>query len=150
MEVPRTPPIIVAMKAIPDDVDAEELVEWSNDVIEGLIKGGIKVFSYACDGTAVERKVQTLLMAKHQGTKATYPIIHPVNGFVDVEIIYVYGQPVVMIQDSKHALKMYRNNLTSGARLLVLGNFVTMFRMLIEMEARGCPIYHRDVHRLDR
>ena len=82
------PPIIVAAKAIKEDLNAEELVEWSNNVLVGLILKGIKVFSYSSDGTAVERKVQTLLMQKHRGTKATYPVIHPTKGFVDVEVIY--------------------------------------------------------------
>ena len=87
MEIPRMPPIIVAMKCILESVNAEELAEWSDEILVGLIKAGIKVFSYACDSTVVERKVETILMEKYMGTKAVFPIVHPSKGFVDVVII---------------------------------------------------------------
>ena len=121
------PLIIVTMKCVPESVNVEELAEWSDEILVGLIKAGIKVFSYVCDGILVERKAKTILIEKYMGTKAVFPIVHLSKGFVDIKIIYIYGQPVVMIQDSKHALKTYRNNITSGARLLVFGNFVTSF-----------------------
>ena len=142
------PPIIITMKCIPETLGAEELAEWSNEIIVGLIQAGIKVFLYACDGTAVERKVQTLLMQMYRGTTAVFSIVHPTSGFIDIEGIYIYGQLVVMIQDSKHALKTYWNNITSGARLIVLGNYVALFCMLLEMEVHGGPLPHRDVSQL--
>ena len=58
-----------------------------------------------------------------------------------------------MIQDSKHAAKTLRNNLFSGAHTLVLGNHLAMYFYVCDMAFSGlpgCPLYHRDVEKLDR
>ncbi|KAF8988922.1 hypothetical protein BDQ17DRAFT_1257414 [Cyathus striatus] len=56
-----------------------------------------------------------------------------------------------IIQDSKHALKTFRNNLFSGVRLLVFRNYFAAFRRIRQMaDEKGSPIYLRDVDRLDR
>lgn len=56
-----------------------------------------------------------------------------------------------MIQDSKHALKTFRNNLFSGARLLALGNFTAIYNHIREIATEdGTPLYKRDVEKLDR
>lgn len=56
-----------------------------------------------------------------------------------------------VIQDSKHALKTFWNNLFSGVCLLVLGNFTVMYCHIrdIAMED-GTPLFKRDVEKLDR
>lgn len=56
-----------------------------------------------------------------------------------------------MIQDSKHGLKTFRNNLFSGARFLALGNHVAYFQQVFDIASEnGTPLYFRDVSRLDR
>lgn len=56
-----------------------------------------------------------------------------------------------MIQDSKHALKTFRNNLFSGARLLALGNFTAIYNHIHEIAMEdGTPLYKCDVEKLDR
>jgi hypothetical protein len=56
-----------------------------------------------------------------------------------------------MIQDSKHALKTFRNNLFSGARLLTFGNYTAIFQRIRDMAFEtGSPLYRRDVDKLDR
>lgn len=56
-----------------------------------------------------------------------------------------------MIQDSKHALKTFRNNLFSGARLLHFGNYAAFFQQVYNIAfEEGSPLYHRDVQKLDR
>lgn len=54
-------PIIVAFAPIADTMGAEALSHMSQKILEGLITRDIKVISYACDGTEVERAVQRLL-----------------------------------------------------------------------------------------
>jgi hypothetical protein len=55
------------------------------------------------------------------------------------------------VQDSKHALKTLRNNLFSGARFLVFGNFIAMYRHLLEVAlGDGTPLHMRDVTKVDR
>lgn len=72
---------------------------------------------------------------------------------MDSSVVYgVYrGQTLCMVQDSKHALKTVRNNLFSGARLLVLGNFTaTYLNILYLVQGDSTPLYLRDVVKLDR
>ncbi|KAF9034205.1 hypothetical protein BDZ89DRAFT_1111113 [Hymenopellis radicata] len=70
---------------------------------------------------------------------------------IKVEIPIFYGQPVAMIQDSKHALKTFRNNLFAGARFLVFGNFASFYEQIRQMsKEKGTTLYPRDVERLDR
>lgn len=129
MQIPQIPPIIVAAKAIADNLKANVLFEYSKEVIEGLIKRGIKITSYLCDSTENERNMQWQFLQHYQGTAATYLIPHlrPTEGMVDMRFIYILGQAVTMVQDSKHALKTYCGNATSGAHLLVLGNYTVLF-----------------------
>ena len=55
-----------------------------------------------------------------------------------------------MVQDLKHALKTLRNNLFSGAHLLVMGNFTAMYqRIYIATKGVGSLIYSCDVTKVD-
>jgi hypothetical protein len=63
----------------------------------------------------------------------------------------IYGQYVTAIQDPKHGRKTSRNNLFSGARLLVLGNHTACYEDVRLMACeKDSPLYWRDVDRLDR
>ncbi len=54
--------------------------------------------------------------------------------------------PIITVQDPKHAKKTARNQLHSGARLLVLGNNVILYRHLLTLaQAENHAIYIRDV-----
>ena len=121
-------------------------------VLFGLINQKIQVVSYSCDGTEVERKVQRLILGEatdfHQ-----YTIKSPRQGMPDttVTIPVINGQPICLLQDSKHALKTLRNNLFSGARLLAFGNHTMLYATIRDLAfSDGSPIYHRDVEKLDR
>jgi hypothetical protein len=141
----------VAAIPIANNLDAKVLLELLEKVVNGLIDRGIQVVSYACDGTEVERSVQRLFMEKAE--KIEYVIKNPRSGPHDTQIIIVKyrAQAMCMIQDSKHALKTFRNNLFSGARLLMLGNFTAMYNHIREMAMEdGTPLYKRDVDKLDR
>jgi hypothetical protein len=145
--------MIVAAEAIPNDLTTEVLYEKSREVIDGLKRHGVNVVSYACDGTQVERSVQDLLVARATG-HISHTIPDPEDGHrYEIRIPMYRLSPVVMIQDSKHAAKTLRNNLFSGARALVLGNHVAMYSYVRDMafsDLPGCPLYHRDVEKLDR
>lgn len=75
---------------------------------------------------------------------------HPNCPDTKVTIAVIQGQPICMIQDLKHALKTFRNNLFSGARLLTFGNYTTVFQRIQEMAFEpGSLLYHCDVDKLD-
>lgn len=152
MPLPNVTPLIVAAIPIANDLDADTLFGYLQKVLDGLIARGIQVISYACDGTEVERSVQRLLVERAE-RRIEHIIKNPRSGAPDTKVtIAVYhGQPMCMIQDSKHALKTFRNNLFSGARLLTLGNYTAMYRHIRELaEKDGSPLYRRDVEKLDR
>lgn len=107
-------------------MDAPALCILLKKVVDGLIERAISILSYACDGTEVERAVQKLFLDLCEQQHIT--IKNPCAGCKDTVVTYgMYrGQAICMVQDSKHALKTLRNNLFSGARLLVLGNYPAM------------------------
>ena len=152
-EVPKMPPILVAVMAIVDELDAEERTYMSVAVLEGLIKRKIKVISCSHDRTSVERRTQALINERFMHSRLKYTISDPSGGdnpAVSLDITVIHGQPLVMVQDSKHALKTYRNNLSSGARALVAGNQLMLFRHIADMVNQGGPVYPRDVFNSDR
>lgn len=146
------PPLILAAKAIPNNLDAEDLYDYSVQIIRGLVRRGIQCISYACDGTETERSVQRLLKAGAERL-FTYSIKHPDSKFPDIviTIAMIDGQLVAIIQDSKHGLKTVRNNFFTGAKLLTLGNHLVMYSYARDLAfGSGSPLYHRDVEKTDR
>ena len=148
------PTIVVAAEAIANDLPADKLYFKSKRVIEGLQSHSVNVISYASDGAAVERAVQDLLIS---GAKAVLSIKVPdpeeQHHILQIPLFGPTGSPVVMVQDSKHVLKTLRNNLFSGARLLVLGNETAMYSQVRDIafsDQPNGPLYRRDVEKMDQ
>ncbi|TCD62510.1 hypothetical protein EIP91_006784 [Steccherinum ochraceum] len=150
--LPKAPPIIVAARAISESNDAISLVGYLEPILHGLLERHVRVVSYSSDGTTIERNVQHSLLKTAdrveevvvKGSRAGVPAIR-------VKFPVIRGQPIAMVQDSKHALKTFRNNLFSGARLLVLGNFIPGFDHILDIAlSPDSPLYHRDVLKVDR
>lgn len=145
-------PIILAVLPISDSESSSDLLPHLTKILHGLIKQKVQIVSYSCDGTELERKVQRLIL-NEAGTQIKYRIKNPRKGMPDTNIIIpvINGQPVCLIQDSKHALKTLRNNLFSGARLLTLGNYTMLYATIRDLAfSAGSPLYRRDVEKLDR
>lgn len=149
--------MIIAAEAIPDNLSVETLYPKSRNVIEGLKRHGVDVVSYACDGTQVECNIQDALVSNAKNT-LSIRLPEPDPEEEDDYVIRIpmfgpgAGSPVVMVQDSKHALKTFRNNLFSGARALALGNHVAMYSQVraVAFGDPPGPIYRRDVEKMDR
>lgn len=157
MSVPcsRITPIIVAAMPIVEKNSAEQLFSMLKLILDGLIDRGIHVVSYASDGTDVERQVSEMLFTLGERRGYTIPNQLSHLGEEDdtfIEYAVYRGKPICVIQDSKHGLKTMRNNLFSGARLLVLGNHVAAYRRIRDMaNASDSPLPERDVNeKLDR
>ena len=157
LQVPLTwiPTLIVSALAIPDQVNAEDLLGYLWQIITGLLSRGIKVSSYASDGSSIEHCLQRLLECR--ATRSEYLVIkHPREGTDtnnDIKIpIHFFGlQPIATIQDPKHLLKTFRNNLYLGARLLTLPNHVLLYSHVRNMSmAADSPIFRRDIDKVDR
>ena len=147
--MPKVTPIIVAALPI-NAMDAPALFILLKRVLDGLFEKGIRVVSYASDGTVVERSVQRLLLAEL--TPIRYSIKNPRLGCDPTVIDFgtYHGQVICIIQDSKHTLKTLRNNLFSGARLLTFGNFISTYRHIANIaQGAGTPLFSRDVKKVD-
>ncbi|KAJ7488492.1 hypothetical protein B0H11DRAFT_2406543, partial [Mycena galericulata] len=150
--LPGITPLVVAAMPIRDDMSADELLIPLETILYGLTERNICVISYACDGTETERSLQRKLVERAKKV-IEYKVTSPIPSAPDLElkIATFNGYPVVMLQDSKHALKTFRNNLFSGARMLTFGNFTAIFRRIHAMAmSADSPMYRRDVERLDR
>ncbi|KAF8228715.1 hypothetical protein L208DRAFT_1485664 [Tricholoma matsutake] len=148
--IPKVPTMVIASLGI-NDLNAETLIEYWWQVIQGLLSWNIEVRSYACDGTSVERSVQKLLKAR--ATRViTYKIIHPGINQLPIPIsIPVFGEnPIANIQDPKHGLKTYRNNIFLGARVITFPHHVIMYSQVRAIAFEDGPLYHHDVEKLDR
>ncbi|KAF7291442.1 hypothetical protein MIND_01289300 [Mycena indigotica] len=152
VQAPGSTPILLhAMPIGSKNWPAEKLEPYSLTLLTGLIERGIRVVSYACDGTESERAIQRLLV-EHADQRIEYEIPGD-DDSANFKIVIgrFRGQQVAMIQDSKHALKTFRNNLFSGARILTLGNHIAHFAQIYQVAfEEGSPLYHRDVEKLDR
>ncbi|KAJ3817168.1 hypothetical protein F5880DRAFT_1618539 [Lentinula raphanica] len=150
--LPDIPPFVIAAIPILDSMSVPDLLELHKKIIFGLLKHRVKVISYACDGTENERGVQQAFLSIADSViEHTIPDPHPGQPPLVIRIPVFGKQPIVMIQDSKHALKTFRNNLFSGARLLVLGNYLAMYRDIHALAFEdGSPLYHRDVEKVDK
>jgi hypothetical protein len=145
-------PILLAVLPISDSEKHDTLLPHLTKLLHGLIQERLQVVSYSSDGTELERKIQRELLNR-AAHLTRYTIKSPLRGVPDttVTIPVISGQPISLLQDSKHALKTLRNNLFSGARLLTLGNHTMLYSTIRDLAfAHGSPLYRRDVEKLDR
>ncbi|PSR85651.1 hypothetical protein PHLCEN_2v5380 [Hermanssonia centrifuga] len=146
-------PIMVAGIPITEKLDVLQLEPLSSQVLHGLLDRDVHVVSCSCDGTETERSVQHTLVENAE-SQHVFKVPSPLEGHVyelTIRIPIIHNHPVVMVQDSLHARKTFRNNLFSGARLLALGNHAAFYRHIRQIAfEQGSPLYHRDVEKLDR
>jgi len=119
-----------------------------------LHQQGIHPVSLASDGTEVERQTQDLI-ANSAPSHYVYIIPNKILGSIgniSLRIPLFLGRYLfVIVQDSKHALKTARNQLLTGARILVFGFFTAFFALLRELATNiAGPLFARDVERVDR
>lgn len=147
-------PIVVAALPIGEKLNVSELSPFSETIIRGLIGQGVHVVSACADGTTTERNIQRQIL-RNADMRRTYSLRSPTTlneaYTLRVDVAIIQGCPIVLIQDSLHGRKTFRNNLFSGARLLVFGNFTALYRFIrsIAFDSEG-TLYIRDVERLDR
>ena len=73
------------------------------------------------------------------------------NCTIKLSIPLFHDYPSVIVQDSKHGLKTGRNQLFTGARMLVIGNFPCFYQQLLDFTTHPLgPLFARDVEKVDR
>ncbi|KAH6871091.1 hypothetical protein BKA70DRAFT_1489938 [Coprinopsis sp. MPI-PUGE-AT-0042] len=151
--MPGIPTIVIAAMAIPGNVSAPQLVIWQRTLLDGLLSRGLKVVGCAHDGSSLERSIQRTIENDKTASSRTITLPHPAEHMPPLTIsILLYGkwkQAMAMLQDSQHGLKTARNNSFSGARLLVLGNYVVIYEHFRRVSEAG-PARRTDAINNDR
>jgi hypothetical protein len=108
--------------------------------------------SLASDGAEVERAAQRMI-ADSTSDYFICPIPNPTPGCHIILKIPLYDgrHPTIVLQDSKHALKTARNQILTGARILIMGFFVILYAQIRELAANiAGPLFTRDVEKVDK
>ncbi|THV04490.1 hypothetical protein K435DRAFT_595805, partial [Dendrothele bispora CBS 962.96] len=150
--IPGVPTLPLAILPIDSKYKAAELSEYQTQLLRGIISRHFTVISNSSDGAAVERDCQRRSAAA-LGTEVEYLIHHPDKTKPDFRIIYFCrdGKYWTNIQDSLHLRKTARNNLFTGARCLILGDFYANYRMVHELGSHpDSPIFRRDFIKYDK
>lgn len=147
--LPKVPPLVLAAKVIGDHNDHHALYDMTCWILDGLGQANLHVVSVASDGTEVERVYQNLLIKKadsHIQYMITLPHDLPDIQPLKFVIPVLNGFQFMVVQDSNHCRKTGRNNLFSGARLLVLGNYTASYELIHNIaEEPGSPLYMTDI-----
>ncbi|KAJ7736423.1 hypothetical protein B0H16DRAFT_1730764 [Mycena metata] len=150
--LPKIPPMLVAAVARGSSVTAEDLSAMHSKLANLLHEYDIHPISMSSDGAEVERATQRTI-AESAPSHRIYVILNSAPGCeIHLRIPLYFGHhPTIMTQDSKHALKTARNQIYTGARILVIGFFVILYAHLreIAMNIAG-PLFTRDVEKVDK
>lgn len=156
----HVPPLIVAVAAISSRTDSSTLARMDENLLRVLMQNDepLHIISIGSDGAVSERKARqdmiANLLSTGEGELKEHHIKHPDGRSppIAVPLLQVFGQVSTIAQDSKHLIKTLRNNLFSGARVLVFGRHTACYEQVhdITEDTVHSPLYWRDVERLDR
>ncbi|KAI9443778.1 hypothetical protein H4582DRAFT_2053569 [Lactarius indigo] len=154
--LPHVPPLILAVIPLASSTDATALADMEQHLLDILLASekSLCIISLGSDGSVIEREARRILV--HNGfakaIRHTIPHPHsPQSEAIKISLLYVHGRYIAVTQDPKHCHKTGRNNLFSGARLLILGNFPIYYEQIQSLASKdNSPLYWRDVDRLDR
>ncbi|KAJ7778679.1 hypothetical protein DFH07DRAFT_950687 [Mycena maculata] len=150
--LPKIPPILIAAVARGSSTNASELVAMHHKLSDILHEHNIHPVSLSSDGAEVERSAQRII-AETAPAYFVYSIPNSKPGCtITLEIPKYYGEhPTIITQDSKHALKTARNQLMTGARMIVLGFFTVFYSMLRNIAFNiFSPLFTHDVEKVDK
>lgn len=154
--LPHIPPLVLAVMPLASSTNSASLAAMEQRLLEILIlsEKPLCIVSLGSDGSILEREARRSLVRSGFADRVTHSIPHPEGsqlGDIHIPILHICGQYIAIIQDPKHFCKTGRNNLFSGARLLVLGNHTACYEQVRSMASEAdSPLYWRDVDRLDR
>lgn len=145
--LPKIPPIVIAVMARSGSEDAEVLSNWHSELLDLLHQHDIHPVSIAADGTEIEQSAHNA----PSFLPYSIPSSHT-NCTIMLKIPLYHGQyPYIAVQDGKHGIKTGRNQLLTGACILVLGCFIAHFSQLLTLvQHPTCPLFSRDVKNVDK
>ncbi|EGG10901.1 uncharacterized protein MELLADRAFT_92264 [Melampsora larici-populina 98AG31] len=147
--LPNVPTFVVALIASCDKETSNDILENHHTFMKLSQDAGINILSIGADGAPTELCAQ-IALAESATQFITYE-----NSDYDVHVkVPLMGnppRPVVMVQDPKHARKTGANQLGSGARLIVMGNYhVSIQQVATILQSGRSPLLHKDVFDCDK
>lgn len=119
--------------------------------MKGLISRGLRIVTNTSDGASVERDCQRRLATASRQIEFTIRSDVPGHDNLKLTLHDMDGNIFVNQQDSKHALKTFRNNIFTGARAVTLGNYTVHYQQVRELAfSPDSPLYIRDVEKYDK
>ncbi|KAJ6632070.1 hypothetical protein B0H10DRAFT_2206481 [Mycena sp. CBHHK59/15] len=144
--LPGVPPLVLAIMPIGPKVKGPQLADWKIKLVDGLISRGFRIASGGGDGASVKRDCQRKTAAAKKLKEFRIKHGDPDYPDIVVELWDWDGNIWFVFNDSKHCRKMFRNNASSGAHLLTLGNFVVYFQQVYTLAMKPqSPLYKCDV-----
>ncbi|KAJ7056056.1 hypothetical protein C8F01DRAFT_1312064 [Mycena amicta] len=129
-------PLVIAVLPIAAGYDTAVLIKYQLELLDGLVERSYRFISNVTDGAAVERD------PPHGSDES--PLSIP---------LYDYkGNIFINTQDPSHARKTGHNNAMSGARGMVLSDFVVHYHQLYDLAVNttDSPLYEKDVAGYDK
>ncbi|EGG10869.1 uncharacterized protein MELLADRAFT_92216 [Melampsora larici-populina 98AG31] len=147
--LPNIPTFVVALISSREDESAEDIKAQHLKFIHLLESAEIPLISLGSDGAASEVLAQELLVnAATNYLDFSAPELK-VN--VRFPLLGASKQPVVAVQDPKHARKTASNQLLSGPCLLAFGQFnINLDQLLILLKTKNCPLGYKDILNTDK
>ncbi|KAK0193238.1 hypothetical protein F5146DRAFT_1133893 [Armillaria mellea] len=149
---PGVAPLILAVLPISSTIKGPELVKHQITLMKGLITHGFQVVSNASDGAAIECDCQWCLADAGQENQE-YLIQPPTcdHPSISIPLLCLDGNVFINIQDSKHGLKTFWNNIFTGARAITLGNFLMYYEQIHNIAVnKSGPLYECDTIKYDK
>ncbi|KAJ7867756.1 hypothetical protein B0H14DRAFT_3588043 [Mycena olivaceomarginata] len=151
---PGIPPLAFAILPISSKIKAPELVVHQLTAMNGLVERRYRFISNVADGAAVERDCQSRVASK---STTLHHVVNPPSHLdttppFTVPLYNFKGNIFINTQDAPHARKTGRNNIFSGARGLILGDFPVYYKQLLDLAVSvdDPPLYEHDVIRADK
>jgi hypothetical protein len=154
--LPHIPCLILAIMPLLSSTDTATLAQMEQHLLYTMLASDkpLCIVSLGSDGSILERDARRALVRNGFAEMIHHIIPNPSSALAEpimIPVLRIYGHHLAVIQDPKHGRKTGRNNLFSGARLLVLGNHMVCYKQIRKMaKLDDTPLYWRDVDRLDR
>ncbi|GBB99162.1 hypothetical protein RclHR1_34330001, partial [Rhizophagus clarus] len=146
----KIPPLIIVILPTNRESNAMEIYNLLMNVLIMSRDTDINLVSLGSDGALTEFNAQRLIMNCEKAKN--FFEFHDNYYNVHYKMPIYWNLPIITVQDVKHAKKTARNQLHSGARLLIFGNNVILYRHLLVTlaQVKNHAIYIRDVVNVDK
>lgn len=147
--LPGVPTYVVALIASTDKEKTDDILEQHQKMLALAQQSSLNVLSIGSDGAANEISAQgrlTQLASEFIRFNDDQSNVH-----IQIPLIGPKKQPLISVQDPKHARKTASNQLLSGARRLSFGRYyITISHLAILLQHQPSSLYQKDVFNSDK